>query len=461
MNQRRKFLGAAGAGTLAAAMPWAASAATPKVVVVGGGMAGAAAAKFLRLWSGRTIDVTLVVPSTTYISNIMSNLVVTGQVAYGTLKFTYEKLKSLYGVKVVPGTVTTLSGFGATAGTVRVVNGPSTTDLPADRVILAPGIEMDPVQLTGGAIGAEAPALHAWQAGQQTLDLQSLLVGMQGGQTFVMTIPAKPYRCPPGPYERACVVADYLKRNKPGAKVVVLDANTAITAEPENFGRAFQDYNLAGVLEYWPNTKVVSASAGAAAGKGQTLTIDVGTSSGLLMPVGIAGTGVRTLFAHVANVIPAHRAPKVVRDAGLVPAGARYAPVNPLTFESTLRGRVHVLGDAADTTLPKAGHVGNQGAKICAAAVVNAFKNLPPDPAPTANSACFSPIDSTRASWLTAVYQINPATGKMAIYDDMAGGFNGGPGGTPTPATEAAAPSTKNFSMMNTWYKVLMSDTFA
>lgn len=424
-------------------------------------MAGATAAKFLRLWSGKTIDVTLVAPSTTYVSNIMSNLVVTGQVVASTLNFNYDKLRSLHGVKVVTGTVTALSGFGGAAGVVRVVNGPTTTDLACDRVVLAPGIEMDQVPLTGGAPGSEAPVLHAWQAGQQTLDLQKLLLGMGGGRTFVMTIPAKPYRCPPGPYERACVVADYLKRNKPGAKVIVLDANTGIVAEPENFGRAFQDYNLAGVLEYWPNTTVVSATAGTSPGRGQALTVDVGASSGLLMPAGVAGSGARVIVADVANVIPAHRAPKVVRDAGLVPAGARYAPVNPLSFESTLRPGVHVIGDASDTTLPKAGHVGNQAAKICAAAIVNAFRNLPPDPAPTANSACFSPIDSTRASWLTAVYQYNPATGRMAIYDDMAGGFAGGPGGTATPATEASAPSTKNFSMMNTWFKVLMSDSFA
>lgn len=459
MTNRRHFLQFLGLGTIAAATPLAtALAAAPRVVVVGGGMAGATAAKFLRLWSGRTIDVTLVVPSTTYVSNIMSNLVVTGQVAYSALGFNYEKLKSLYGVKVEVGTVTALSGFAGGTGTVRVVNGPSTRDLPCDRAVLAPGIEMDPVPLTG-ALGAAAPVLHAWQAGQQTLDLQKRLAGLPNNATLIMSIPAKPYRCPPGPYERACVIADYLKRNKPGSKILVLDANTGITAEPENFTNAFTNYYMDGVLEYWPNTSVQSASAATVPGSAQTLTVNVGPSTGQLMPPNVANTGLRTLFGDVVNLIPPHRAPRLLVDAGLVPSGKRFAPVNVLSFESTVVRGIHVIGDASETTLPKAGHVGNQGAKICATAIINAFKGLSPDPAPTANSACFSPIDATRASWLTAVYQYDPVSRSMVIWDDMTGGASSPTG--PTKATEASAPSTGNFAKMNTWYKVLMSDTFA
>ena len=450
MIDRRRFIGAMGAGSLVAMFPFPALAAAPRVVVVGGGMAGATVAKYLRLWSGKTIDVTLVTPATTYTSNIMSNLVITGQVAYKALNFTYANLSRTYGVKVVTGTVSAVNGFGSNAGgTVTVLNGPTRTQLSCERVIIAPGVQFDPVPLSENAALA-APVLHAWQAGQQTLDLQKLLAGMPNGGTFLMSIPAKPYRCPPGPYERACVVADYLKRNKPGAKIIVLDANPGIVAEPTNFGNAFQSYFAAGVLEYWPSTAVVSASNASIPGSGQSVTVNV-AGSGPMMPAGLSG--LRTLVGNVVNLIPAHRAPQIASLAGVVPAGSRFAPVDVLNYESTLVGKIHIIGDAADTTLPKAGHVGNQEAKICAAAIINAFRNRQPDPAPTANSACYSPIDNKRASWLTVVYQYDPVTKKMVAWDGVLN--------QPGAPTEAASPSTGNFSKMSTWYKVLMSDSFA
>lgn len=457
MTSRRQFIGILGVGSLMALSPLSALAATPRVVVVGGGMAGATVAKYLRLWSNRSIDVTLVVPSDTYVSNIMSNLVVTGQMSYSALKFTYANLAKSYGVKIVYGTVTAVSGYGTNAtGTVTVTNGPAISTLNSERLVLAPGIEMDRIPVTGGTTTTEV--LHAWQAGQQTLDLQALLAAIPNGGTYVMTIPAKPYRCPPGPYERACVVADYLKRNKPGARIVVLDANPSIVAEPIAFGNAFRAYNTAGVLEYWPSTSVISVSNATTRGANQTVTANyapTAATSGALMPSGIAA-GTVAITGNVMNIIAPHRAGKIVFDAGLVPVGGRFAPVDVLSFESTLVKNIHVIGDASQTSLPKAGHVGNQGAKICANAIVNAFKGLGPDPEPTANSACFSPINSTQASWLTAVYKYDPTSRTMVLWN----GVTNAPA-SPATATEAANPSTGNFSKMNTWFKVLMSDSFA
>ena len=206
--------------------------------------------------------------------------------------------------------------------------------------------------------------------------------------------------------------------------------HAGIVAEKENFTYAFQSMYGSAYLEYVPNTTVHSVASA---------TSTVTTSWGAFQ-------------AGVLNVIPAHRAGTIVQAVGLADAGAnRWASVDPRSFESRVAG-LHVLGDSCNAGLPKAGHVGNQEAKICADAIVRAFNFQAPDPAPTANSACYSPLSSTVASWLTAVYRYDAATGKMAPYDHVAG--------TSAP-TEAAAPSTGNFAKMSTWFNALMLDTFS
>ena len=457
MLNRRQLLGTLSAGSLAALAPLPSLAAARSVIVVGGGMAGATVAKYLRLWSGSTIDVTLVTPDPTYVSNIMSNLVVTGQVAYSSLQFTYGNLTKKYGVKVVYGSVTGINGYAglvsdATSGVAVTLSNSTLTTLYSDRLVLATGIQFDGVPLTGSP-GLYAPVLHAWQAGAQTVELQKQLAAMPNGGTFVLTIPPKPYRCPPGPYERACVVADYLKRNKPGAKIYVLDANSGITAEPVNFGNAFDQYKAAGVLEYWPSTSVLSVSAGNGAGKNQTVSFNSGSTKT------INGQTVTAITGTVVNVIPPHRAPDLLKTSGLLDGSeTNFARVSVDTFVSMVanKERIHVIGDASETSLPKAGHVANQEAKICASAIISLFNGTPVEPMPTANSACFSPINNTQASWLTAVYQYNkdlPANKRFEIWDDVSL--------TKGVATEAAFPSTGNFSKMNGWYKVLMAETFS
>lgn len=431
MNERRAFLGALGAGSLAALVPARSHAATVgRVVVVGGGMSGATAAKYLRMWSGGTIDVTLIEQETRYTSSIMSNLVLNGQRALTSLYYTWANLVKKYGVRLVTGRVTAIEPGGA-LGTwkVTVLSGTTTTVRYCERVVLAPGIAFDPVPETG-APGTAASIVHAWTAGPQTDTLRKQLVAMPAGSNFVMTIPPAPYRCPPGPYERACVVADWLKRNKPGSKVILLDANPGIVAEAENFTYAFQVLYGSAYLEYVPNTSVLSVGSAS-----KTVTTSWGTFQ-----------------AGVLNVIPSHRAGAIVQSVGLADAGAnRWTTVDPRSFESRIPG-IHVLGDSCSAGLPKAGHVGNQEGKICADAIVRAFNFQAPDPAPTANSACYSPLSSTIASWLTAIYRYDANSGKMVPYDHVAG--------TTTP-TEAASPSTGNFTKMNTWFNALMLDTFS
>ena len=394
-----------------------------RVVVVGGGMSGAAAAKYLRLWGGSGVSVTLVERTPSYTSNIMSNLVLTGQRSIGSLQFTYGNLASRYGVNRVQGEVVAIDRVN------RKVTLASGAALPYDRLVLAPGVVFTYEPALGGIPGletaaAQARVLHAWQAGTQTTALRDQITAMPRGGVFVLTIPAKPYRCPPGPYERACLVADWLKKNRPGSKVFVLDANPGITAEVHSFTDAFMNVH-AGVIEYQPNVVINSIDAG-------TMTVN---------------TNVGSLRANVINAIPPHRAGKVVTDAGLADQGGRWASVNQLSYESKVAAGIHVIGDSAGTAQPKAGHIGNQLGKVCADAIVRAFGGLTPDPAPVTNSACYSPITMDSASWLTAVFAYDPATLSMAAVPDS--------------FREAASRSGDNFSDMSKWFSALMSETFS
>ncbi|MFZ5537899.1 MAG: FAD-dependent oxidoreductase [Pseudomonadota bacterium] len=394
-----------------------------RVVVVGGGIAGATAAKYLRLWGGAGLEVVLVEKNPTYVSNIMSNLVLSGTRTLSSLNYGYATLSSKYGVVVKQAEVTAVDGQ---AKTVTLSDG---SRLSYDRLVLAPGIRFDDAYgLTQADYAGEFP--HAWQAGPQTQKLRDQLASMQNGDTFLMTIPAKPYRCPPGPYERACLVADYLKSSGRGnCKVVVLDENPSIQAEPHNFNLAFTQTH-AGIIDYRPGTTNIQVDKG-----NRTISFTQGGAA-------------QVINAKVINVIPPHRAGVVAEMAGVAnSAGGRWATVDVLSYESTAVPFIHVIGDASATTQPKAGHIANQEAKVCADAIVRLLQGQQPDPAPVTNSACYSPITATTASWLTAVYQYDRSSKTMV------------PGGAGV--VEAASISSKNFNQMNTWFTTLMSDSFA
>jgi NADPH-dependent 2,4-dienoyl-CoA reductase/sulfur reductase-like enzyme len=435
MMKRRQLLLAGGAGALgsllaacgggdpADAQPLAAAgresslatgvAPIARVLIVGGGMSGGTLAKYLRLWSNGTVDVTLVERETRYTSCILSSLVLTGQRTLGSLRFAYDTLRTKYGVNVVTGEVVEVD---ADAASVRLADGRT---LQADRLVLAPGIAFDKVP--GLSDPTRMP--HAWKAGAQTSLLANQLAAMPGGGTVVMTIPKVPYRCPPGPYERACLLADWLKVRKPGSKLVVLDANPDFVTEKDNFSRAFFDLH-GSVIEYQTNAEVLSAD---------TASMTVTTSQG-------------KVHGDVINLIPRQRAPAIVKAAGLANATeGRFAAVDVLSYASTAAKRVHVIGDASATTQPKAGHIANQEAKVCADALLRIFAGDSPDPAPVTNSACFSTITMTKASWLEAVFQYDPVAGTMVAVPAASGasvGWNG-----------------DYFEDMTKWFGALMADS--
>lgn len=430
--QRRSFLQALGAlGLSLPAFESALSmqtssggAPTGRVVVVGGGMGGATAAKFLRLWGGSGLEVTLVEPNATYYSNIFSNMVLTGERTLSNLAFNYSTLASRYGVRVVTASVSAIDPI---AKQVRLSNGAS---LAYDRLVLAPGIDFEPLPLTGTAAN-QAKILHAWKAGAQTTALKAQIQAMTKADTFILTIPPKPYRCPPGPYERACVVADYLKRAKGGGKVVILDANPELQAEPINFSRAFNETHK-GIITYVPSARITGINSD---------TMTVNTTAGAFK-------------GRVINAIPTHKAGSLITNSGIGLANAagpdaapgKFAGVDVLTYESTAVPFVHVLGDASATTQPKAGHIANAEAKVCADAIIQLMSNGTVNPSPITNSSCFTPITRETASWLSVVFRYDPLSRTMK----------------PTGAgvTESAGATTENYEDMLKWFTNLMSDTF-
>lgn len=452
MMNRRKFLAQMGVGMLGVSMagslwaergesasrssstlPRTSSGAVPgntgangKVVVIGGGMAGTTVAKYLRLWGGSGVEVTLVEPNANYYSNIFSNMILTGEKTRSQLAFNYGALASKYGVTLVTKSVKAIESH-----QVVLDDG---NKLPFDRLVIAPGIQFDALPMSGSA-GNQDRVVHAWNgfsktaSGQYQIDaLQAQIKAMTKQDTFILTIPAKPYRCPPGPYERACVVADYLKRVKGGGKVIVLDANPGIQAEVNNFTKAFTDPKLHGnTITYVPNATLGSIDA------------DSGT----------VNTSAGSFKGKVINAIAPHRAGSIITDSGigLANVGGRWAGVDMLTYESKVVPNVHVIGDASATTQPKAGHVANAEAKVCADAIIHLLRGEAVNPMPITNSACFTPITKTTASWLSVVYRYDQNTASMLP--------------TGNGVTESASINSDNYEQMQKWFSNLMSDTFA
>ena len=393
-----------------------------RVVVVGGGMAGTTVAKYLRYWGGTGVDVTLVEPNSSYISNIFSNMVLTGERSLSQLTFSYSTLKNKYGVKVLNSSVSSIDPVGKQ---VKLASG---TILPYDRLVLATGIDFESLPISGTSAN-KAKIVHAWKAGTQTTSLQNQIKAMTKSDTFILTIPASPYRCPPGPYERACVVADYLKRTKGGGKVIILDANSKIQAAANNFTYAFNNTHK-GVITYVPNAPISAINAD---------TMSVVTSAG-------------TFKGKVINAIPVHKAGNLITQSGIGLANSadvKWAAVNVLTYESTnpnLAG-IHIIGDSSSSTQPKAGHIANAEAKVCADAIIQIFKGGTILPDPMTNSSCFTPITQKTASWLSVVYRYDPATKTMLP--------------TGNGVTESNGATSENYEDMLKWFNNLMADTFS
>jgi NADPH-dependent 2,4-dienoyl-CoA reductase/sulfur reductase-like enzyme len=381
MNRREfvKAMGAAGlvAGPLAgcAVSP---SRSAPRVVVVGGGYGGATAAKYLDLWSDGTVDITLVEADPAFVSCPMSNLVLGGSKQISDLTVGYDGL-ARRGVRVRSDTAQAVDPV---RQTVRLSN---RVDLPYDRLVLSPGVDLLFDQVQGLDAAAQAKILHAWKAGPQTVALRRQLEAMRDGGVFAISIPRAPFRCPPGPYERACQAAWYFKRAKPRSKVLILDGNEDVISKKGLFTKAWaEDYK--GIVEYRPNYVLTGVDAA-------TMTMKFETAD--------------DEKADVINVIPPQRAGTIAAQAGVITANDRWCEVDFLSFESIKVPKIHVLGDAIQIAplMPKSGHMANQHAKVAAAAILDAFAGRPPNPSPVINNTCYSFITDKDAVHVDSVHQ--------------------------------------------------------
>lgn len=375
---RRKFLkNSAALGGIAAASGCATiSANGPKVVVVGGGYGGATVAKYIKMW-GPNIDVTMIERNAEFVSCPMSNLVLGGSQSMKDITMSYDTLQKKYGVKLVRGEA---SAIDPDKKIVRLASGES---IPFDRVIVSPGIDFMYDLLPGlNNAAAQDRVLHAWKAGPQTLALRKQLESMADGGVVAISIPEAPYRCPPGPYERACQIATYLKQSKPKSKVLILDANMDIISKPGLFKKAFAEM-YAGMIEYRPNSKVVD--------------VDVRTMTAKLE--------VEDVGADVLNVLPPMKAGAIANL--FMTANKRWCEINWLTYEAKNVPGVHLLGDALQIAplMPKSAHMANAHGKACAAAVVALLSGEQPNTSPTLTNTCYSFVSADKAVHVASVHK--------------------------------------------------------
>ena len=377
--------GVAGCATSRVGAPGVAVPASARVLVVGGGYGGATAAKYLRLLSGQRLDVVLVEPDASFVSCPMSNLVLGGQRALADLTVPYETLARRHGVTLVRDRVASIDPM------QRVAVLGSGARIRYDKMVLSPGVEMIWDSIEGAQqANAEGRVLQAWKAGPETAALRRQLEAMPDGGVFAIAIPEAPYRCPPGPYERACLVAAYFKAAKPRSKVLVLDANPEVTSKPALFKRAWAE-QYAGMVEYRPQHKATGVSGGAGGvGTGGTVRFEVQDD----------------VRADVLNVLPAMRAGAIAVGTGLANANARWCQVDYLNFESTAAKHIHVIGDAIQIApaMPKSGHMANGHAKVVAAAIVAELNGWDIDPAPMLTNTCYSFIDPQRVVHVASVH---------------------------------------------------------
>ncbi|MGC4364952.1 FCSD flavin-binding domain-containing protein [Hydrogenophaga sp. R2] len=382
--KRRQFVQTLGAGSAVAGLGLLGGCASTggssaKVVVIGGGYAGATAAKYVRMFSDYQIDVTLVEPNAMFVSCPISNLVVGGHKTMADITTPYDNLSKRHGVRLVRDRVDSID---ATKRTVKLAGG---AELPYDRLIVSPGIDFLNDIPGLNKPGAQDKVLHAWKAGPQTAALRAQLEAMPDGGVYAMSIPLAPYRCPPGPYERACMVASYFKQAKPRSKVVIFDANDDITSKKGLFMKAW-DEHYKGMIDYRPKHKVVD--------------VDVATNT-------LKFEFNDDFKAAVLNVIPNQSAGSIAVKTGLATANNRWCEVDFLTFESKAQKNIHVLGDAIQVAplMPKSGHMANQHGKTCAAAVVSLLQGKEPPALPIYANTCYSFVTATDVVHVASVHR--------------------------------------------------------
>ena len=384
INTRRKFIQTVAGLSALSALPWPigalAKAGRPKakVVIIGGGYGGATCAKYIKRMAPG-IDVTLVELNKKYVTCPFSNTVIGGLKNIDEISHGYDTLKQKYAVNVIHDLATKVDPV------ARVVTLKGGKKLMYDKLVMSPGIEFIWDSIKGYDEAASKKMPHAWKAGPQTLLLRRQIEGMKDGGTVLIVAPANPFRCPPGPYERASLMANYFKKHKPKSKIIILDPKDKFSKQSlftEGWNTMYPD-----MIEW------VSKSAGGTIVRVDTKAMEVENTNGF------------TYEGDVINVIPPHQAATIAQRTGLADKSG-WCPVDQTTFESTLHKDIHVIGDSAIAgKMPKSGYAAGSQGKVAAAAVVSSLSGLKM-PEPSYVNTCYSLVGPDWGISVAAVYRI-------------------------------------------------------
>ena len=428
---RRNFVKLLGASGAVSAFSLAGCESAPKmaakpaarVVVIGGGFGGATCAKYLRIYDP-SLNVTMIEQNATYTTCPGSNWVIGGLKNMDEIVQNYNALRAKHGVNVVHDRVTAVD-----AGK-RVVMLASGKTVEYDRLVMSPGIDFRWGAIEGYDEAASHVMPHSWKAGPQTALLIKQLQAMPDGGTFIMCPPAMPFRCPPGPYERASMVAHYFKMHKPRSKVLILDAKDQFSKQGL-FTDAWNEL-YPGMIEFVPGSR------GGKVHHVDPKTMTVYTDEGMTAHKG-----------DVVNIIPPQRAADIATAVGLANE-AGWCPVNQHTFESTLIPGIHVIGDSSVAgALPKSGHTANNIAKMTAASIVSILRGVKP-PTPSHVNTCYSLVGPEYGISVAAVYRLGE--------DGVLAGVKGA--GGLSPAKAPGLLRTQEAGYARGWYASITADTF-
>jgi sulfide dehydrogenase [flavocytochrome c] flavoprotein chain len=390
-----------------------------RIVVIGGGFGGAACARALRKINPK-LQVTLVEPNRTFTACPFSNEVVAGLRSIETQQFGYERIPS-DGLSVIAQAATKID---PQARTVGLADG---TSLAYDRLVLAPGIDLNFDALPGYNETTSTKMPHAWNAGEQTMLLRAQLDAMEDGGVVAIAVPAAPYRCPPAPYERASLIAHYLKQKKPRSKVLILDAKDAFSQQ-RLFESAWKEL-YPGMIER------ISLSQG-----GRVVSVEPATNT-LVTDFG-------NYDAQVANVIPPQRAGRIASLAGAADHTG-WCPIDPVTFASKLVPNIHVIGDAIiGGAIPKSASAANAEAKACASAVASLIAGMAPT-VPKLDGTCYNTVTPGYVFSLSGIYQPR---------DDIFAEVEGS--GFTSPLDAPREVRRREAEQAETWFKAITVETF-
>ncbi len=397
-NFRRRFLkntlGIVALGSVSFKAPFVNGKSSPKVVVIGGGFGGATVSKYIKMWSSN-IDVTLVEKNKNYVSCPISNRIFSDKVNLDYLTHNYETLSKKYSIKIVNDTVNSIDPKNK-----KIIFNHKSLDY--DFLVVSPGVEFNYENIPEFKKNKQSVPLHAWKAGKQTIDLKKQLIDMKDGGVFSIIIPQAPYRCPPGPYERACQVAHYLKNNKPKSKIVIYDANEKIQSKGKLFKKYWSDL-YPGMIDYYP-----------------------------MMPLRDFNPSTNSLIfdfdemTHdVVNYIPDQRAPQFIREVA-AKTGSNWCEIDFRSYQSIYDDNIYIVGDSIlpSPKMPKSGHMANSQAKVCASAIVRNLSGKEANQNPIVNNTCYSFVSDDEVIHVAAVYKYNEKKKIMEVIPESTGVSN-------------------------------------